>query len=384
MKRKRQAEPSFARLDVWARGEIWGLHSAGIKREEICTRVVKVDGTPPSLNAVDMVIAHKADNPQWRGAVGQSSGRPQSLSEAQKKLVLGLVFEERGRAKVTVKYCKQMLRFLRKLSRKTVERALEEAGLAWLRRRTKRLVPRDAKPGRIAYSNWVLKRHQGTLDRFAYTDGTTFYLARGLSEHEDKQRAALGTHVWRMSNGKAGLWEENVGPSLYAKAQGTPVKIWGFFANGRLEYYVLPKDGARTTNMNGDRYEWLVANKVPMWRRACFEDDEPVHLVQDHEKCLWQERNLLALRRAGCPVVACYPNQSPDLNAIEGWWKVLRDRPDLTAPEEIESREEFVTRLRRTVAWLNINDREHAVALARNQKVRARAVLHQEGARTKW
>ena len=111
MKRKRQAEPSFARLDVWARGEIWGLHSAGIKREEICKRVVKVDGTPPSLNAVDMVIAHKADDPQWRGEVGQSSGRPQSLSEAQKKLVLGLVFEERGRAKVTVKFCKHMLRF---------------------------------------------------------------------------------------------------------------------------------------------------------------------------------------------------------------------------------------------------------------------------------
>ena len=72
------------------------------------------------------------------------------------------------------------------------------------------------------------------------------------------------------------------------------------------------------------------------------------------------------------------------LHAIEGWWKVLRDRLDLTAPEEIESRLEFVTRLRRTVAWLNINDREHAVALARNQKVRARAILHQEGARTKW
>ena len=125
MKRKREAEPSFARLDVWARGENWGLHSAGIKREEIGKRVVKADGTPPCLKAVDAVIAHKAEDPQWRGAVGQSSGRPQSLSEAQKKLVLGLVFEERGRAKVTVKCCKQMLRFLRKLSRQTVERALE-------------------------------------------------------------------------------------------------------------------------------------------------------------------------------------------------------------------------------------------------------------------
>ena len=70
-------------------------------------------------------------------------------------------------------------------------------------------------------------------------------------------------------------------------------------------------------------------------------------------------------------MVACYPKQSPDVNAIEGWWKVLRDRLDLTAPEEIESREEFVTRLRRTVAWLDINDREHAVALARNQQARA-------------
>ena len=117
------------------------MHSAGIRREEICKRVVKADGTPPSLKAVDAAIAHKAEDPQWRGSVGQSSGRPQSLSEAQKKLVLGLVFEERERAKVIVKHCKQMLPFLRKLSRQTVERALEEAGLAWIRRRTKRLVP---------------------------------------------------------------------------------------------------------------------------------------------------------------------------------------------------------------------------------------------------
>ena len=96
-----------------------------------------------------MVIAHKADNPQWRGAGGQSSGRPQCLPEAQKTLVVCLVLEERGRSKVTVKSFKHMLRFLRMLSRQTVERALEEAGLAWLRLRTKRLVPRDAKPGRI-------------------------------------------------------------------------------------------------------------------------------------------------------------------------------------------------------------------------------------------
>ena len=25
------------------------------------------------------------------------------------------------------------------------------------------------------------------------------------------------------------------------------------------------------------------------WRKACFGDDARVHLVQDHEKCLWQD-----------------------------------------------------------------------------------------------
>ena len=38
--------------------------------------------------------------------------------------------------------------------------------------------------------------------------------------------------------GQDGLFDENVGPSLYAKAQGMPVKIWGFLGNGRLEYYI--------------------------------------------------------------------------------------------------------------------------------------------------
>ena len=95
-----------------------------------------------------------------------------------------------------------------------------------------------------------------------------------------------------------------------------------------------------------------------------------MHLVQDHEKCLWQDpapplsinryvktyfelpgesesqshgrgarivsqdRNLRALRRAGCIVVEQHPKYSPDLNAIEGWWRVLRERLEQAAPED--------------------------------------------------
>ena len=378
-KRKHSDDPSgaFARLDVFARGMIWGMHVAKAPREDICKEVVKKDGRPPSIQAVDQVIAHMKVFPDWRGEDSKAGGRPGKLTAGQKKEVVGLVFRERGQAKVTVSFCRKRLPFLRRVSRQTVVRALQESGFAWLRRRVKTLVPQAIKAARLEYAEWILGRRQTTLDRFAYTDGTTFFLARGFAEHEQKQRAALGSHVWRM-------WSDNVGPSLYAKAQGLLVKIWGFFANGILQYSVLPKDGARTTNMNGDRYEWLIGKHFAAWRRTCLEDDLPVHIVQDHERCLWQDRNVRALRVAGCLLVTQHTKYSPDLNAIEGQWRILRERLELTAPVEIESREQFITRLRTTVTWLNTNRSEDALALCVNQKQRARDLELLDGAKTKW
>ena len=177
---------------------------------------------------------------------------------------------------------------------------------------------------------------------------------------------------------------DNIGPSLYAKAQGKPVEIWGFFGHGKLHYYVLPRDGDKTTNMNGQRYEWVINQYFAKWRRSCFEADLPVHLVQDHERCLWQEQNLKALRKAGRMLMEDFPKSSPDLNAIEGWWRILRERLEATAPEAIEGRADFVSRLRRTVAWLNDNKWEDGLVLCTNQKVRAREVQKLKGAKTKW
>ena len=57
-----------------------------------------------------------------------------------------------------------------------------------------------------------------------------------------------------------------------SKAQGYPVKIWGFMANGRLEYWVLPIDPdpqkkRGTTNMNGERYGQVSTMETGMfWR----------------------------------------------------------------------------------------------------------------------
>ena len=107
---------------------------------------------------------------------------------------------------MTVAFCKKRLAFLRDFADETVRRELHRAGLAWLARRVKSRVPRAPKPARDKYCRWLLGRNTHELKRFAYTGGTSFYLARTEIENEDKQRAGLGRFVWRIANGKDGLW----------------------------------------------------------------------------------------------------------------------------------------------------------------------------------
>ena len=230
-----------------------------------------------------------------------------------------------------------------------------------------------------------MKQPHRNLKRFAYTDGATIYLARDPVEHDDKKRAALGPSVWRMSSGKDGLWGDNVGQSLYPKALGLPVNIWGLFADGRLEYHVLPADGAKkTTHMNGDRYNQLIEGKFASWREKCFGDRKGAFLIQDHERCLWRKDNLDAIRAAGFTLVKQHPKYSPDLNAIEGWWACLRKRLEATAPQTTENRHEFLRRLRRTVTWLNAHRRTQGRFLCTNQKQRAKEIRMLHGAKSRW
>jgi hypothetical protein len=387
-KARKKLKVKTARLDPFTRGMVWGMHLAKMPRQEIKKLVLKKDGSTPELNAIDKIIAHKVAEPDWNGADSIAGGRPSALTDAQKKTLVKLVFKMRGRAVVTAPWCRKKLPFLRKVSARCVRRALGDAGLAWLSRRRKSWLSIPHKLARLAYCAWIKSRHQQTLDRFAYTDGTTWFLARGPADVDDKNRVALGKMVWRMSNGKDGLWDDNISPSLYAKSQGKPVKIWGFLANGRLEYHVLAQDHTqekyKTTNMNGDRYNDLIEKEFAKWRKNCFRHNLDCHLVQDHEKCLWRSDNLTSLKDAGCPVVANYPKCSPDLNAIEGVWLMLKLLMLKTQPEAFEDRAEFLVRLRRQATWLNTNKRKELLKLCTNQKTRAAEVDFLEGAKCKW
>ena len=156
-----------------------------------------------------------------------------------------------------------------------------------------------------------------------------------------------------------------------------------------MEHHVLPEetDGRgrkKTSNMTCAMYGWLIDKKFATWRRNCFGGDGPVLLVQDHERCLWHESNLAALAAAGCLVVKQFPKCSPDLNAIEGWWHRLRQRMEETAPNALETRSQFLARLRLTTRWMNAHWRADALHLATNQKERARQVLDLHGQKCEW
>ena len=75
-KRKRDQGATYSRMDVWARGMIWGLSLMCASRDQICEAVLKRDGTAPTVRAVDDVIAKKKAEPEWRGEEVHS-GRPQ-------------------------------------------------------------------------------------------------------------------------------------------------------------------------------------------------------------------------------------------------------------------------------------------------------------------
>jgi hypothetical protein len=165
----------------------------------------------------------------------------------------------------------------------------------------------------------------------------------------------------------------------------SPVKFWGFLANGTVKYHLLPasrKDKRKTTHMTIKSYCALVRSKFGGWRQQLLRTRRCA-IIQDHERCLWNAESLASLRKAGCDVVQSFPKASPDLNPIENIWKMVRDELDRTSPRELESRVAFVKRLNATVRRLNAS-RKHQIKALCNMRKRCEDVLKLKGCRTKW
>ena len=373
--RGQKTERSRSHFSPFLRGVIYGLLLAGWTLSEIADEVEKPDGTSPTQQAIAGVAKQlkTRGGMTWDGTASSSTaagvGRPRATTDALDKAIRKVVCKFRGRAKVDVSYIQKVLKAARKVCRRTIARRLGEAGLAWLRRRHKFLVPVAHRSSRLDFAAWTLARTASTLARWAYTDGTTFYLGRCQSQVEDKIRGALGPFVWRQTNGHDALFEDCIGPSSYWKAQGQPVKIWGLLLAGLLSIWVMPQG----ENMNAVWYQWVIEHKFPLWIRKALgrKAKGGVYLVQDHEKCLWKDATLKAMREHGINLLKNYPKCSQDLNAIENAWRELRARLYVTQPVKQETREAFIIRLRAAVSWINVNRAAYLAEICGNQKERA-------------
>lgn len=179
-------------------GQIKAHLEHGLKSPAIAKRLFKADGKSTyTESAVYKAICKLEDNPSWRGEREVGSGAPRKTTKKQDSEIIRWVLKRRGQKKVTVRAIKKEFPYLRKFNDSLVEERLFEADLVYMRRRKKCLVTEAHLAKRVAYCQAVKRKHDTTLEKWAYTDGTVYYLDRSESEHANTVRRALGTHVWR-------------------------------------------------------------------------------------------------------------------------------------------------------------------------------------------
>ena len=147
-------------------------------------------------------------------------------------------------------------------------------------------------------------------------------------------------------------------------------------ASGVLSIYILDVGEV----MDRVLYVEVIEDYFDDWRLGCD------YLVCDHERCLRTPEAVEALERIGMKLVPDYPKVSQDFNAIENAWAILKERLDETCPVELESREDFILRLKAAVRWANWHRADQLWYLSTNQKERADECLASKppGARAQW
>ena len=368
---------ALSKLTPFEVGQVKAHMEHGLGCSAIAKRVFRSDGeTPFGETAIVNCMNKLTKETDWRGEREEGSGALRKTTAKQDKEIIRWVLKNRGKVKVSVNRVKKQFTYLRTLSDTLVEERLQEADLQYLRRRNKPIVTKEYLQARVDYCRSVKRKHDSTLLKWAYTDGTVYYLDRTESEHENSQRRCLGTHVWRRSSNREALEQDCIGPSNYSKGQGFPFRVWGVLACGVLHIHIVDEGEVIDSTL----YSELIEDKFEEWCGPCE------YLVCDFERSLRSEEALCALKKIGLKLVDNYPKCSQDFNAIENAWAILKERLDETMPQHLEGREDFMIRLKAAVRWANTTRADQLWSLCNNQKKRARECLKQKppGGRTQW
>ena len=158
-------------------GQIKAHAYHGLGAADILKILYKPDGISQwSFNAVNDALKKLNAEPSWRGERAPGSGAARKTTAREDKQIEDFILKWRGEKKVTVRVIKKEFPKLRKFSNTLVEERIQDANLKWLRRRAKSRVGTTYLEPRVEYCKGGKRKRQATLDSWAYTDGTVYYL----------------------------------------------------------------------------------------------------------------------------------------------------------------------------------------------------------------
>ena len=168
------------------------MRETGAERAEIAGVVKKKDGASPSVQTVDGILQRFKDEPDLDGTEDRTAGgRPRDVAAEQLESIRKILLRDVGKHVVSATHVKRILRQLRHVPDRTIQRCFQRLGYSYLRRRGKQAIGEKYKPSRLRYCDWLLKQEQAFLNKFGYVDGTTLFRPRTEEELMDQQRAAL-------------------------------------------------------------------------------------------------------------------------------------------------------------------------------------------------
>ena len=113
-----------------------GMREKGAERAEIAGVVKKKDGAFPPVQTVDGILQRFKDEPDLDGTEDRTAGgRPRDVAAEQLQSIRKILLRDVGKHVVSATHVKRILRQLRHVPDRTIQRCFQRLGYSYLRRR---------------------------------------------------------------------------------------------------------------------------------------------------------------------------------------------------------------------------------------------------------
>ena len=313
------------------------LHQdGGIKCSELCRRYP---------NYPQRTIYHHAKKPIGESLMDNrkfNSGRPRKLTERDKRSILKTIPKLRTEVgSFTSKRVKLEAGIGEDISNRTVRRCLNESGYKYRQSRKKGLL---SKKDMIIRNKFAKKAKKILKDDF-WTKGISFYLDGVGFTHKfnpKDQACSTSSMAWRKSS-------EGLALSTKGKKEGTGGRVANFLVAIAHEKGVLCCE-QYMGNITGESFADFVRENFP----EMFENSSNPRgklFLQDGDPRQNSKKARDAMDSVNCRLFSI-PARSPDINPIENFFHLIRNKLEqdaIASNIQRESFEEFSLRIKSTI-----------------------------------